>query len=64
MMMINNIELRWKLRKANKGHTSIPKSLQYRVQNVIVITDNTYGFTGHSREELVWSDWKHIPTSK
>lgn len=62
--MINDIEFRWKLGRASKGGSSIPKKLQYRVQKSRRVQDGDYGFIGYSHDELYWDEWRDVPNAK
>jgi hypothetical protein len=62
--MIKNIDLRWKIGRAKKGSKSIPKKLQYRVQESVRVTEGSYSIgrmSGHN--ELRWSEWRDVPES-
>ena len=53
--MINDIEIRVKLGRANKGSPRVPEKLQYRVQRRVQITDD-----GQRWEELEWGEWRDV----
>lgn len=61
--MIHDIEIRWKLGRANKGSPEVPTKLQYRVQNIVTVNDATYGEQGYVRQELQWSVWRDVKRS-
>lgn len=53
------VEVRWKLGRANKGSLSIPKKLQFRVQKRVQKIENENAYLWP-----VWGEWRDVPTAK
>lgn len=58
-MAIEEVEIRWKIGRANKGSPELPKKLQFRVRVSETVVS---GLTGEQIDRERWEKWKDVPT--